>query len=90
MEDFTERHFLTPICIKEQGIHPPNQPKMGKAPWGTSPCLAQGLPHKGGGQRWQLRVGCSPLGASLPILAVAVPPRHAEAVECMLHAKYSF
>jgi hypothetical protein len=28
-DDFTERCFVTMICAKEQGRHPPNQLKMG-------------------------------------------------------------
>jgi hypothetical protein len=62
-----------------------------------NPCLAYGLPRKDGGEEARSGIDRSdpkgqppPADAAQPPLRGSVPPWHVEAVECMLHAKYSF
>jgi hypothetical protein len=76
-----DTHQTNPNWAKNHGALVHVQPKA---------CHAKAVARGGSQGSAAPRGGCSPLGASLPLLAVVVPPRHAEAVECMLRAKYSF
>ena len=85
----TERHFPTLIHAKEQQRRSSTQLNRGKAPLGSDPGPAQGLPREDGGKRWWSRGGQPLVGASLPVLALAVACLHAKAVQPCPRAKTS-